>query len=66
MANPLYEEMKNNNPYGNMIGQIKEFSKTIQGDPKEIVQDLLNSGKMSQQDFNKYSQMAQNILPFLK
>lgn len=66
MANSLYEEMKNKNPYGNMIGQIKEFSKTIQGDPKEIVQSLLNSGKMSQQEFNKYSQMAQNILPFLK
>lgn len=67
MANPLYDETRNiNNPFGNMIGQIKEFSKTIQGDPKEIVQGLLNSGKMSQNELNKYAQMAQNILPFLK
>lgn len=61
--NPLYDESKNN-PYSGMIGQIKEFSKTIQGDPKDIVQELLNSGKMTQQQFNEYSQMAQQILPF--
>lgn len=65
MSNPLYDE-KNQNPYSNMIGQIKEFSKSIQGDPKDIVQGLLNSGKMSQTDFNRYSQIAQSILPFLK
>lgn len=65
MSNPLYDEKKEN-PYMSMAGQIKEFSKTIKGNPKEIVQNLLNSGEMSQQDFNKYSQMAQNILPFLK
>lgn len=66
MGNPLYDETKNGNPYSNMIGQIKEFSKTIQGDPKEIVQKMLNSGEMSQNEFNRYAQMAQNILPFLK
>lgn len=64
-TNPLYDESKNN-PYSGMIGQIKEFSKTIQGDPQQMVQELLNSGRMSQQEFNRYSQMARQILPFLK
>lgn len=66
MANPLFEAFGNKNPYVQMIGQIKDFSKTIQGDPKEIVQNLLNTGKMSQEQFNEYSQMANQILPFLK
>lgn len=65
MANPLYNPQQNN-PYANMVGQIKEFGKTIQGDPKQMVEQLLTTGKMSQQEFNRYSQMAQNILPFLK
>lgn len=65
MANPLYNAMQNN-PYANMIGQIKEFSKTIQGDPKQMVQELLNTGRMSQNEFNKYMQIAQQITPFMQ
>lgn len=65
MANPLYNPQQNN-PYANMIGQIKEFSKTIQGNPKQMVEQLLNSGQMSQQEFNRYTQMAQQIMPFMK
>lgn len=66
MPNPLFESFGNKNPYAKMVGQIKEFSKTLQGDPKDIVQNLLNSGRMSQEQFNQYSQMAQQIMPFLK
>lgn len=53
------------NPYANMVGQIKEFSKTIQGDPQQMVQELLNTGKMSQQELNQYMAMAQNIMPYI-
>lgn len=65
MANPLYNPTQNN-PYANMIGQIRQFSRTIQSDPKQMVEQLLNSGQMSQQEFNKYTQMAQQIMPFMK
>lgn len=65
MGNPLYNPQQNN-PYLGMIGQIKQFSKTIKGDPKQMVEQLLSSGQMSQQELNKYSQMAQQIIPFMK
>ena len=61
MANPLYNPQQNN-PFSAMIGQINEFSKTIQGNPKDIVQNLLNSGQMSQEQFNALSQQAQQIM----
>lgn len=64
MANPLYNAMQNN-PYDNMIGQIKQFGQSIQGDPKQMVQQLLNTGQMSQNEFNRYAQMAQQIAPFM-
>ena len=65
MGNPLYNPQQNN-PYTNMIGQIMQFGQTIKGDPKQMVEQLLASGQMSQQELNKYSQMAQQIMPFMK
>lgn len=69
MANPLFEAFGNNamnNQYAEIIKQAKELQKTFKGNPKDTVQQLLNSGQMSQQDFNRYSQIAQQIVPFLK
>lgn len=65
MANSLYNPQQNN-PYVNMIGQIKQFGQKIKGDPKQMVEQLLASGQMSQQEFNRYTQMAQQIMPFMK
>lgn len=65
MANPLYNPQQNN-PYANMVNQIKQFGQTIKGNPKQMVEQLLNSGQMSQAQFNQYTQMAQQIMPFIK
>lgn len=65
MANPLYNPGQNN-PYAKMIGQIKQFGQTIQGDPKKMVEQLLASGQMSQAQLNQYTQIAQQIIPFMK
>lgn len=43
----------------NIINQFNQFQSTFQGDPKQKVQDLLNSGQMSQEQFNQLSSMAQ-------
>ena len=66
MANPLYNMLGGNtsNQFGNMpnfIQRLNQFSQTIQGDPKQQVQQLLNSGQMSQQQYNQLSQMATQI-----
>lgn len=47
-----------NNGFANMIGQFNQFKNNFSGDPKAQVQQLLNSGQMSQQQFNQLSQMA--------
>lgn len=65
MANSIFNSMMSNNPYAGMIGQIKQFGQSIQGDPKQMVEQMLASGQMSQQEFNKYTQIAQQILPFM-
>lgn len=65
MSNPLYNPMQNN-PYAGIIAQAKEMQKTFQGNPRDVVQQLLNSGQMSQNQFNQLSQIAQQIVPFMK
>lgn len=63
--NPLFNilngGMQPQNPMTNMINQLNQFRQIFQGDPKQQVQQLLNSGKMSQQQFNQLSQMATQI-----
>lgn len=41
-----------------MIQQFNQFRNSFQGDPKQKVQELLNSGQMSQQQFNQLQQQA--------
>ena len=63
MANPLYQAMGNQtNPMADLIRQAKEFKKSFNGNPREEVQRLLNSGQMSQQQFNQLSQIAQQVV----
>lgn len=50
-----------NNGFTNMISQFNQFKQNFNGDPKAQVQQLLDSGQMSQMQFNKLSQMATQI-----
>lgn len=64
MGNPLYNDFNNQYADGgidNFINQVNDMKRTLKGNPKEIVQGLLNSGQMSQSDFNKLAQMANKI-----
>ncbi len=65
MPNPLFNQF-NNNEISNIIQQAKNFKNSFKGDPKEEVQKLLNSGQMTQEQFNYYSRMAQQIVGVMK
>ena len=67
MANRLYESMssKKVNPYAEIIAGAQELRKKIMGNPRDMVQELLNSGQMSQADFNRYSQIAQQVVQMM-
>ena len=56
-------------PFGNimnLINQFNQFRTNFQGDPRAKVQELRQSGQMSDEMFNKLSGIAQqfqNMLP---
>ena len=62
MASDLYREMGfNANEFMNNINKLKARG----GDPNQIIQSLLNSGKVTQEQVNRASVMAQKIMPML-
>ena len=72
MPNPLFNVLgggKMPGPIGQfqqMMQQFQQFRQNCQGDPKQAVQKLLQSGKMSQQQLNQLQAMAQQFQGFLK
>lgn len=65
MANPLYNMFGGNapmNPVAQLVRDAKNFRKSFTGNPRDEVQRLLNSGQMSQQQFNQFSQIAQQVV----
>lgn len=57
--NPFYQAM---NPHPNMMQQFQSFMNSMQGrDPKAMLNDLVSSGRVSQEQLNAAQQQAQQL-----
>lgn len=61
MSNPLFQMFNQQNPVSSLLQRFQQFQQTFRGDPKQQVQQLLNSGKVSQAQYNQAVQMAQQL-----
>lgn len=66
MPNPLYNQLGGTNQNNPMLNRLIQFKKTFSGDPKQMVQSMLNSGRISQAQLNQYAQQANEIYKMLK
>lgn len=73
MANSLYNMLGNplpsGGPFGNMMQMMKqfnEFKSSFTGDPQQQLQQMLNSGKISQAQLNQYVQLAKQFQQLVK
>ena len=71
MSNQLFNLLNHNsnNPFGNasnLMNQFQQFKSQFKGDPKQQVQELLNSGKMTQSQFNYLRNMANEFQKMFK
>lgn len=64
MANSLFNALngQQTNPMQQLVADAKRLQQTMTGNPKQMVEELMRSGKMSQQDFNNYAQIANQIV----
>ena len=66
MSNALYNQFgRQNNPFKQLAQQAREFQKQFNGSPRQEVERLLQTGQMSQAQFNQYSQIAQQVAQFM-
>ena len=65
-STPAPAQQPSNNPM-NMIQQFAEFKRQMAGkDPQAMVQQLLQSGQMSQQQFDQLKQQAMSLQQILR
>ena len=61
MANPIYQALGGNNQ-SNMLQQFQQFMNQMRGkDPNAIIQEMISSGKVSQQQLDAAQRQAQQM-----
>lgn len=64
MPNALFQTIGGNSlppQMQNIINQYHQFRQSFSGDPKQEVMNLLQSGRINQQQLNQFQQMAQQL-----
>lgn len=64
MSNPLFSALggQQMNPMAQLVADAKRLQQTMAGNPKQMVEELMRSGKMSQSQFDNYAQIANQII----
>ena len=65
MGNSIYNDYSMNN-MANLLNQFNQFRSTFQGNPQAQIQQLLQSGRMSQSQFTQLAEQATQIRKLLK
>lgn len=63
MASSMFNMFGNSNanPMQQLMNEARKFKEEFRGDPREEVQKLLNSGQISQEQFDQAWQIAQQV-----
>lgn len=59
MSNPLFNQYGNQN--NNLLQQFNQFKQQFHGDPRQQIQQMLNSGKITQEQYNQAVQKAKAL-----
>ena len=68
MNNSLFNEFNSipTNNITSMLNRFNQFRSMFMGNPEAQVKQMLQSGRMSQEQFNQIAQMANQLRPFIK
>ena len=60
--NPLFQMFGQNGGMGNgMMAKFQQFRQMFRGDPNQKIQEMLNSGKVNQSQYDQAVRMAQQF-----
>ena len=61
MSNPIYDMMHGNQNVNGIIQQFNQFRNAFKGDPRQQIQQLLNSGRITQAQYDEAVRKAQML-----
>ena len=61
MANPIFNQMNAGGGTNPLLQRVQQLKSQMGGDPNQHIQNLLNSGKVTQEQYNRAVQQAQKL-----
>lgn len=61
MPNPLYNQLQGSQSGNPMMQRLMDFKRTFNGNPQQMIQQMLDSGRINQAQLNQYVQQANEI-----
>ena len=67
MGNPIYNMLNKNTNSGsnNILQRFQQFRQSFRGNPQQQIQELLNSGKVTQRQYDQAVQQAKALQKML-
>jgi hypothetical protein len=66
MSNPLYNQMSGMGGSSDVVSRFIQFRKSFQGNPQQIVQSMVSSGRISQAQLDQAMQTAERLKSIIK
>ena len=67
MSNPLYNQMgQNGSNFNTFFQRLNQLKQTVKGNPMDQIQQMLNSGKVTQAQYDQAVRKAQEIMKMMK
>lgn len=65
--NPLFRQLNQgqNNSGNDIVSRFNQFRQSFKGNPQEQIQQMLNSGRVTQDQYNRAVQQAQQLAKML-
>ena len=66
--NPLYSLLQGNvaqTPLNGLLGRLEAFKRNFHGDPRQQIQQMLNSGQITQAQYNQAVQTANSLFKII-
>ena len=66
MPNALFNQLGGGSSVNPLFQRLMQFKRTFSGNPQQMIQNMLNSGRISQDQVNRYAQQANDIYKQMK
>jgi major membrane immunogen (membrane-anchored lipoprotein) len=66
MNNSLYNSFGMQNNISQIVNDFNNFKNNFKGDPRAEVEKMMRSGQLSQEQFNQYAQMANELAKYIR